>query len=49
MTLYTYRIRDMGVTCEEVTIGATPSASLPNLQAEGITEIHPGNYLFYGN
>ena len=29
-------------------MGATPTASLPGDKVKAITEIHPGNYIFYG-
>ena len=38
--------RDAGVTIEEISVGSTPSARFINLQS-GITEMRPGNYVFY--
>lgn len=35
-----------GVIAEEISVGATPSARF-SLQQEGITEIRPGNYIYY--
>lgn len=35
-----------GVIVEEISVGATPSARF-SLQQEGITEIRPGNYVYY--
>lgn len=40
------KLRKLGIHCPTVGIGATPSMS--NAQnLEGVTEIHPGNYIFY--
>jgi D-serine deaminase-like pyridoxal phosphate-dependent protein len=36
----------LGVVAEEISVGATPSARF-SLQQEGITEIRPGNYVYY--
>ncbi|XP_028409039.1 uncharacterized protein LOC114531621 isoform X2 [Dendronephthya gigantea] len=42
------RIREKGIECKDVGIGATPTCSQPPEQKhiEGITEFHPGNYVF---
>jgi D-serine deaminase-like pyridoxal phosphate-dependent protein len=40
------RARALGVVVEEISVGATPSARF-SLQQEGITEIRPGNYVYY--
>ena len=40
------RARARGVIAEEISVGATPSARF-SLQQEGITEIRPGNYVYY--
>jgi len=42
------RIRDAGVKCPSVGLGATPTASQPSPLMTSITELHPGNYVFYG-
>ena len=34
--------------CDDISIGATPTASLPGNKVKDITEIHPGNFVFYG-
>jgi D-serine deaminase-like pyridoxal phosphate-dependent protein len=39
-------LRDKGIQFETVAVGSTPSCSLQT-SFEGITEIHPGNYIFY--
>jgi len=41
-------IRKAGITCKTVGLGATPSASHPSPLMKDLTELHPGNYLFYG-
>ena len=43
------RIRAKGIECKNVGIGSTPGCSQPPDQkyVEGITEFHPGNYVFY--
>jgi D-serine deaminase-like pyridoxal phosphate-dependent protein len=37
---------DDGVPVEEISVGATPTARF-SLQQEGITELRPGNYIYY--
>jgi len=39
-------LKNMGILCEIVAVGSTPACSL-STSWEGITEIHPGNYIFY--
>lgn len=39
-------LRAHGHSCEVVSVGATPSALLIG-KAEGVTELRPGNYVFY--
>ena len=40
------RASALGVVVEEISVGATPSTRF-SLQQEGITEIRPGNYIYY--
>ncbi|KAM6422448.1 D-serine dehydratase-like [Rhynochetos jubatus] len=40
-------LREAGVPCPQATIGSTPSCSHPVPEMAQLTEIHPGNYLFY--
>ena len=40
------RAAALGVECEEISVGATPTARF-SLQAQGVTEIRPGNYIYY--
>ena len=40
------RVSALGIAVEEISVGATPSARF-SLQQEGITEIRPGNYVYY--
>jgi D-serine deaminase-like pyridoxal phosphate-dependent protein len=40
------RVRMLGFTVEEISVGATPTARF-SVQQEGITEIRPGNYVYY--
>ena len=44
------RIRNKGIDCRNVGIGATPTCSKPPEAkfVKGITEFHPGNYVFNG-
>lgn len=39
-------LEDVGIKCETVSIGSTPSVFISG-KVEGITEIRPGNYVFY--
>lgn len=41
-------IRAAGVPCDVVSVGSTPAVgALPSLAHEGVTEVHPGNYVFF--
>lgn len=40
------QVAALGVTCEEVSVGATPTAR-HSLGQPGLTEMRPGNYVFY--
>uniref|UniRef100_A0A8C4XPK7 D-serine dehydratase-like domain-containing protein n=1 Tax=Falco tinnunculus TaxID=100819 RepID=A0A8C4XPK7_FALTI len=40
-------LRQAGVSCPQATIGSTPSCSHPVPEMAQLTELHPGNYLFY--
>ena len=42
------RIGEAGVECCSVGLGSTPTASQPSSLMKHITELHPGNYVFYG-
>jgi len=35
-----------GIACEEISVGATPTARF-SIEQEGITELRPGNYAYY--
>jgi D-serine deaminase-like pyridoxal phosphate-dependent protein len=39
-------LRDHGFSCEVISVGSTPSAMISG-KVKGITEIRPGNYVFY--
>lgn len=41
------RIKDRGVPCPVVGIGSTPTCSHPSPSMKQLTELHPGNYIFY--
>ncbi|KAK2139691.1 hypothetical protein LSH36_1654g00017 [Paralvinella palmiformis] len=41
------RLKKNGIMCDDISIGATPTASLPGNKVKDITEIHPGNFVFY--
>ena len=43
------RLVDAGVPCPISGTGSTPSCSQPSDTMKTLTEIHPGNYIFYGN
>jgi D-serine deaminase-like pyridoxal phosphate-dependent protein len=40
------RVRELGVEVEEISVGSTPTARF-SVQMEGITELRPGNYIYY--
>jgi len=40
------RVSDAGVRLDEISVGATPTA-LFSVREEGITEVRPGNYVYY--
>ena len=40
------RVRAKGVEIEEISVGATPTIRY-SLQEEGLTEVRPGNYIYY--
>ena len=46
MTDLAHELRRLGCSLEVVSTGSTPTA-LHNLQVPGVTEIRPGNYVFY--
>ena len=41
-----HRVEALGVPCQEISVGATPTAR-HSLQIEGITELRPGNFVYY--
>uniref|UniRef100_A0A8B9I2L2 Alanine racemase N-terminal domain-containing protein n=1 Tax=Anser brachyrhynchus TaxID=132585 RepID=A0A8B9I2L2_9AVES len=41
-------LRQAGVPCPQASIGSTPSCSHPVPEMAELTEVHPGNYIFYG-
>jgi len=40
------RVRNLGVPVEEISVGSTPTARF-SLQQKGLTELRPGNYIYY--
>lgn len=46
--MFTYRVREAGVEVREVGTGSTPTASHPSDLLKDTTELHPGNFIFYG-
>ena len=40
------QVADAGITLDEISVGATPTAKF-SLNEDGITEIRPGNYVYY--
>ncbi|XP_043921933.1 D-threo-3-hydroxyaspartate dehydratase-like isoform X1 [Protopterus annectens] len=41
------RLKEAGVKCPNSSIGSTPSCSHPVAEMAKLTEVHPGNYVFY--
>ncbi|XP_068790142.1 D-serine dehydratase-like isoform X2 [Struthio camelus] len=41
------KLRQAGVPCPQASIGSTPSCSHPVPEMGELTELHPGNYIFY--
>lgn len=41
------RLKSVGLTCKS-SIGSTPSCSHPVKDMAQLSEVHPGNYVFYG-
>ncbi|XP_051467267.1 LOW QUALITY PROTEIN: D-threo-3-hydroxyaspartate dehydratase-like [Apus apus] len=41
------KLREAGIPCPQASIGSTPSCSHPVPEMSQLTELHPGNYLFY--
>ena len=46
LTTLAAQVRNCGVEIEEVSVGATPTARF-SLQQDGLTEMRPGNYVYY--
>ena len=46
LTTLAARVRESGVDVPEISVGATPTARFSLLE-DGITEIRPGNYIYY--
>jgi D-serine deaminase-like pyridoxal phosphate-dependent protein len=46
---FAQRLQAEGLNPETVSIGATPTATITKRFQEGITEIRPGNYVFFDN
>jgi D-serine deaminase-like pyridoxal phosphate-dependent protein len=43
-------LQQRGITCKNTGVGSTPSCSREvSTLMSSLTEIHPGNYIFYGN
>lgn len=45
--LFHFRLKDAGISCKS-SIGSTPSCSHPVKDMAQLSEVHPGNYVFYG-
>lgn len=45
--LFLGRLKAAGITCKS-SIGSTPSCSHPVKDMAQLSEVHPGNYVFYG-
>lgn len=46
MVLFARKLRGRGIACPDVSVGATPTC-MHAQNMEGITEIRPGNYIFF--
>jgi D-serine deaminase-like pyridoxal phosphate-dependent protein len=46
MTTLAEHVREKGIEVQEISVGATPTARY-SLQQQGLTEMRPGNYIFY--
>jgi D-serine deaminase-like pyridoxal phosphate-dependent protein len=46
LTMLRDRVSEAGVRLEEISVGATPTARF-SVREEGITEVRPGNYVYY--
>jgi D-serine deaminase-like pyridoxal phosphate-dependent protein len=46
LTALAARARERGLAVEEISVGATPTARY-SLQQDGITEMRPGNYIYF--
>jgi D-serine deaminase-like pyridoxal phosphate-dependent protein len=46
LTTLRERVREQGVEVHEISVGATPTARF-SLRQEGLTELRPGNYVYY--
>ena len=42
------RLRAAGVCVPTVGLGSTPTSSHPTEAMQKLSELHPGNYIFYG-
>jgi D-serine deaminase-like pyridoxal phosphate-dependent protein len=49
MISFSNKLQKEGIHHEIVSIGSTPTTSLASKFKDGITEIHPGNYVFFDN
>ncbi|XP_044183353.1 D-threo-3-hydroxyaspartate dehydratase-like isoform X3 [Acropora millepora] len=47
LVIFHNKLKEAGINCPVVTIGSTPSCSKPPEDISGVTEFHPGNYVFY--
>eukprot|EP00929_Paragymnodinium_shiwhaense_P038512 TRINITY_DN20338_c0_g1_i1.p1 TRINITY_DN20338_c0_g1~~TRINITY_DN20338_c0_g1_i1.p1 ORF type:complete len:390 (-),score=96.72 TRINITY_DN20338_c0_g1_i1:350-1519(-) len=41
------KLRAAGISCKTVGVGSTPTCSNPPAHLEGVTEMHPGNFVYY--
>ena len=46
--LFLDRLKEAGIDCLVVTICSNPSCCKPPEDISGVTEFHPGNYIFCG-
>lgn len=46
-SLFSVRLKAVGITCKS-SIGSTPSCSHPVQDMAKLSEVHPGNFVFYG-
>jgi D-serine deaminase-like pyridoxal phosphate-dependent protein len=47
MVDFSSKLKGVGIECDMVGVGSTPTSSNPPSHLNGVTEMHPGNYIYY--